>query len=148
MFQVTDLILVTLQEVFHSSYDWLEYAEILSTAGGCCTAALSILIFSASCISVYQNSQSTTPQLVFIILLYPSLILWGIFLAISIGSTFVSTVLDQHCFNKDIEPIWTHWIDGHSICDTILEGKNHCPRLCRSFPRAYLRFLASNCDSR
>ena len=79
------MILVTLQEVMHTSYEWLEVAEILSTAGGCLIAALSILIFSASCISIYHNSKSATPQLIFMILLYPAIYIWGLFLAVSIA---------------------------------------------------------------
>ena len=92
------MTLVTLQEVFHSSYEWLEAAEVITTAAGCCTAALSILVFSASCISVYQNSHTTTSQLVFIAMLYPCVFMFGLFLAVSIGSTFISTVLGLDTF--------------------------------------------------
>ena len=77
--KVTDLILLTLQEIFHSSYEWLEIAEILSTACGCLIAALSILVFSATCISIYHNNQSGTAQLVLMVMTYPSLFIWGFF---------------------------------------------------------------------
>ena len=119
------MILVTLQEVMHTSYEWLEIAEILSTASGCLIAALSILIFSASCISVYHNSKSTTPQLVFIILLYPGIYIWGLLMALSIGSTFISSVLNEQCYNDEIFKIWNNWAieDQNTVCNTILEGE-------------------------
>ena len=79
------------------------------TGGGCLIAALSILIFSASCISVYHDSKSATPQLVFILMLYPAIYIWGLFLAVSIGSTFVFSVLNERCQNEDISPFWSNW---------------------------------------
>lgn len=123
--KVTDLILKTLMEVLHTSYVWLEAAEILSTAGGALTAALSILVFSAACISVYHNSTNTWPQLIFMGLMYPLLFLWGLFVAVSFASTFVSAVLDRVCYNPEIKPIWTHWNtnDDNTVCQTINEGE-------------------------
>lgn len=123
--KVTDLILKTLMEVMHTSYVWLEAAEILSTAGGALTAALSILVFSSACISVYHNSTNTRPQLIFIILMYPLLFLWGLFVAVSFASTFVSSVLDQVCYNPEIKPIWSHWdpTNDNTICETINQGE-------------------------
>ena len=83
--KVTDLIMLTLQEVFHSSYEWLETAEILSTASGCLVSALSILIFASTSISIYHQNVSGNSQLVFMFMIYPSLLFWGLFLALSIA---------------------------------------------------------------
>jgi len=80
--KVTDLIMLTLQEVFHSSYEWLETAEILSTASGCLVSALSILIFASTSISIYHQNVSGNSQLVFMFMIYPSLLFWGLFLAL------------------------------------------------------------------
>jgi hypothetical protein len=125
IFQVTDLIMVTLQEVMHTSYEWLEMAEILATASGCLMVTLSLLIFSANCVSIYHNNTNATPQLVFIIIIYPALFIWGLFLALSIGATFVAAILDGVCGNDNIAAIWQNWDsnDGNTVCATIWEGE-------------------------
>ena len=118
--KVTDLIMLTLQEVFHSAYEWLEIAEILSTASGCLISALSILTFSSTAISIYHQNLGGAAQLVFICLVYPSLFIWGFFVALSIACIFVSTVLNGVCDTTEISHIWTHWnpSDFNSICET------------------------------
>ena len=108
----------------HISYEWMETAEILGTAGGCLIAALSLLVFLASCISTYHlSTTSATPQMVLITLIYPGLFVWGLFLATSIGATFVSAVLEGVCNTNEISSIWTHWnsSDANTVCATILD---------------------------
>ncbi len=124
--KVTDLILVALQEVFHTSYEWLEAAEIVSTLGGSLIAALSILTLSASLISVYQRGSEVKFHLILMVLFYPTLYAFGFFMAISVGSTFVSMILDELCYNDNIKPIWAYWnqtADSSTVCSTILEGE-------------------------
>ena len=127
-------MLITLQEVMHTSYTWFETAEILSTVAGCLIVALSLLIFSASCIIVYhQYNSNSTSQLIFIVLMYPAVFVWGIFIILSIGAIFVSAVLDGVCKTDEISRIWTHWDpnDDNTVCQTILEGREcSAPLLC------------------
>ena len=91
-------------------YDWLETAEILLTASGCLIAALSLLVFSASCISAYHHHKSNAKsQLVFMGMMYPAVFIWGFLIAVSIAAIFVSAVLDGVCNTSELSKIWKNW---------------------------------------
>ena len=140
--KVTDLIMLTLQEVFHSSYEWLETAEILSTASGCLISALSILIFSSTSISIYHQNVSGSAQLVFMSLIYPRPFFWGLFLALSIACIFVSTVLNGICDTNEISHIWNHWnpLYLHPVCETSITiyGRETCKNCIDLYPFHFL----------
>ena len=91
-------------------YNWLETAEILLTASGCLIAALSLLVFSASCISAYHHNKSNAKsQLIFMGMMYPAVFVWGFFSAVSIAAIFVSAVLDGVCNTSELSNIWQNW---------------------------------------
>ena len=125
------MILKTLLEVMRTSYAWFETAEILSTIAGCLIIALSLLIFSASCITFcHQNESNPKVQLVFIGLVYPALYVWGFFIFISIVTLTLASILDGVCSTKEISHIWQDWNtnDTRTICDTRidLQGEHKC----------------------
>lgn len=139
---MSDLTLVTLQEVMHTSYPWIETLEIVCTAAGCLLAALSMLILASTCVTSLSHigeEKSSTCSLILLLLLYPALFVWGTFMLVSVTSTFVNALLDGVCQTDEIKPIWTYWDsnDGNTICKTIERGEK-CVQCIDLYPYHFL----------